>query len=994
MTRIMSILGIGVFIAVLGGLFIWQNLKTQPANLTPNLPTLEDGQYALRQGDAPMALEISRQLLANAEPTTEVLMLAAEATSKLQRFDEALAFYQRVSAERPMELATAKWAMGEIYCHLGWAREAFASLEQSLDLNPELGYAHERLIWLLNTFGRRRETQPHLLALLRSGQTTIEHLMYLGNLNKEVDSQQELSRFEHARPLDLLPNLPRAKKAIQTGDFGLALKLLSQLQAQYEQLLEVHVVLAQAQLKLDSFDRQAWEASLPAGADDSADVWLIRGLDLKSRKRLPEATRCFLEAVRRDSNHLQAHNEAAQALSILDANDLAKPFAQRAKMLQELNLALEQIWVSPGFEPPLQQAAELCMELGRMWEAVSWGAFAQSAFPQSQWIEELRAKLASSIKFDADLPQTLVSSNLVANASWVGDFPLPVSYEIDSPEVIPDTRIETSIAKKQIVLEDATQACGLEFDFYNSYDVDNPGRRIFEIIGGGIGCLDFDLDGIVDVFMSQGRQWPLTLKDPIHEDQLFRVILGEGPDDHPRVFNVTNHVRISESAFGQGVAIGDLNADGWDDIYVCNVGRNQVWLNQGDGTFIDGSPIMLADSFDPWTVSAAIADLNGDGLPEIYNVNYVSGDDVFTRRCDIAGQPRACSPLVFQPAKQTILVSNRDGVYRRYEHPSVQQLSAYGLGAIAAKFGDDRLPSIFVAVDQQANLLLQSNLDDSDFGFSISDTGLLSGCAYNAAGEAQACMGIAAGDVNRDGQVDLFVTNFYREHDTLYVQDQGTFSDATAAAGLLTPTLPMLGFGTQFIDLDLDGWLDIVALNGHIDDQSHINIPEHMPAQCFINIEGQRFIEVPGTELGGIFHVPGLGRALVVIDLDQDGSPDLISNDLEGPSRILLNRTPPESEFLRLTLVGVQSERSAIGCQASLSGPGGYEQKLQLIGGSGYLASNERSLNFAVPRGVTELSLDLVWPSGVHETYDALNPGSSYVAIESNSLTRFVIQGK
>jgi hypothetical protein len=326
-----------------------------------------------------------------------------------------------------------------------------------------------------------------------------------------------------------------------------------------------------------------------------------------------------------------------------------------------------------------------------------------------------------------------------------------------------------------------------------------------------------------------------------------------------------------------------------------------------------------------------------------------------------------------------------------------------GMGVVAFLLEDSALPSVFVGVDQQPNLFgtVLSNSDDDSFRIEMKEEAIVRGLAYDSGGNAQACMGIAAGDANADGAVDLFVTNFYLEYYTLYLQQQGLFRDATASSNTISHTRPLLGFGTQFLDVQLDGHLDLFVLNGHIDDHSHIGIPEEMASQLFLGSGDGRFTFAP--EAGDYFQTPRLGRALAKLDFDQDGMIDLVGTDLELPVSLVHNESLPSGSFLKLRLVGTQSERNAYCTRAELILTEGqslsnavapavvYRQSQQLVAGGGYQATNERVLHFSVPDKQTEakeldLKLKIRWPSGIVEEHEGVKLGEQYTAIEKQGI--------
>ena len=633
-------------------------------------------------------------------------------------------------------------------------------------------------------------------------------------------------------------------------------------------------------------------------------------------------------------------------------------------------------------------AAELTLELGRIWESMAWSRYGLSLDPSFRAARETMQKARSL--FDWDAPKTRAGIQLV-DANWLQSFGLPAwnrALSMGRPaaneitlsrgtDVPPFGDQKSRLAR----FEEIPGA--LDFTYFASRNPPIQGRRMFEITGGGVGVLDYDRDGWSDLFLAQGTSWPSDGSDATHVDRLLR---NRGKFDlNQDVFqDVTRAAGIVEAAFGQGVAVGDVNSDGFDDIYVANIGQNQLWMNQGDGTWNDGTS-MIESSSDAWTVSAAIADLNGDGMAEIYDANYVEGVDVYTRLCNLGGLPRACSPLTFRPAKGRLLAVNQEGIFQevgsRAVGSSIQDGNAMGL--LVFRLKENSLPSIFVANDQIANVMLTSQKDEqSPLGIRFEDHALLTGLAFNGAGKAQACMGIAADDVDGDGGIDILVTNFYDEGNTLYVQqDSGLFHDATGPAGLIRSSLKMLGFGAQFFDADLNGTSDLVVLNGHIDDRTHMGIPHRMRPQFYSGDGRGGFIERNGNDVGLFFQENRLGRSLALLDFDRDGRQDFVATDLEGPSKLVRNVSEAGS-FLSLALVGTQSHRDAIGAEAVVV-VGDRRWTRQLMAGSGYMASNQKSLHFGLGSAARVDRIEIAWPSGLRQIHTDVPVNVHWQAIEN-----------
>ena len=293
-----------------------------------------------------------------------------------------------------------------------------------------------------------------------------------------------------------------------------------------------------------------------------------------------------------------------------------------------------------------------------------------------------------------------------------------------------------------------------------------------------------------------------------------------------------------------------------------------------------------------------------------------------------------------------------------------------------------------MANDQVANLMLIAKPDTSStFGIRYEDHGLLNGLAYDGEGKAQACMGVAAGDTNRDGAIDLLVTNYFDETNTLYLQEpNGIFRDATRSSGLVAPSLKMLGFGAQFLDAQNDGEADLVVLNGHIDDMTHAGMGYRMRSQFFLGNGQAKWVELKPKELGPYFERERLGRAMALIDFNRDGRQDFIATDLEEPTSLVRNDSQ-SGNYLTIRLVGTKSHRDAIGTNVIMT-VAGMARVQQLVSGCGYMASNEKILHFGLGSAERVDRIELDWPSGTRETYSDVPANTHWIAIENLSITQ------
>lgn len=308
------------------------------------------------------------------------------------------------------------------------------------------------------------------------------------------------------------------------------------------------------------------------------------------------------------------------------------------------------------------------------------------------------------------------------------------------------------------------------------------------------------------------------------------------------------------------------------------------------------------------------------------------------------------------------------------------------MGVVAFRIKNKTLPVLFVANDQVANLMLVAVPDEkSPLGIRFEDRAPLVGLAFDGEGESQACMGVAVGDVDQNGMLDLVVTNYYDEPNTLYLQQMGgIFRDATKASGLVAPSLKMLGFGAQCFDARHDGVADLLVLNGHIDDMSHKGIPFRMRAQFFTGDGRAHFMECQASDMGDFFESECLGRALALLDFDRDGRQDFVATDLEKPASLQRNACEAGS-FLTLALVGTQSHRDAIGAEV-VATVAGRSWTRQLTAGCGYMATNERLIHFGLGAASQVDRLEITWPSGIRQTHVDVPANARWLAIVETSL--------
>lgn len=500
------------------------------------------------------------------------------------------------------------------------------------------------------------------------------------------------------------------------------------------------------------------------------------------------------------------------------------------------------------------------------------------------------------------------------------------------------------------------RASELGIDFV--YDRGAVGKALMtEATGGGVAWIDYDLDGDCDLFLVQGGN-PLDERSS-PSDQLHRNRDGAALTPVPPAHTFTH-----EGRYGQGVAVGDFDGDGFPDLYVTNIGRNALLRNQGDGTFEEVTLEAGVPGRYLWSTSAAWADLNRDGLLDLFVCNYLDFDPRHPTLCfDKQGNPSTCDPQEIDAVPNDCYLNLGDG---RFEEISqARGLVGEGsksLGVVAADFNDDGELDLFVANDTTSNFLYL-NRGEARF----EERAILSGCAMSAAGQNQASMGVAFGDYDRDGRFDLYVTHFKDDSNTLYRGlGDGLFQDITRRMQLHQPTLPYLGFGTVMMDFDQDGRDELFVANGHIDDWRYKGDTWKMPAQLF-TYDGRRWRET-SSEGGEYFQQPRLGRGVAVGDFNGNGAPDLAVANQEDRVALLEN-VSPRGHWLTLTFRGDRSNREGIGVRVRVE-QSGASLVQALAGGTSYCAGHQPVLFFGLGASDLPCRIFVTWPSGTEQVFE------------------------
>ena len=966
-------------VIALVALLTWRLQRKSPGEL------LDAAATALEHGTPVEAELIARDLLLEDPRSVDAALLAARACVETDRPEDALRYLRDFGSESSEATAEACWLEGRILLfELNRLSDAEHSFRRALDLQPHHEMANFHLAGLLGMCGRRWEASSYRLRLIQQGRLDVAHLLALGMGERSTENTELIAGADDTIT-DPLIAMAEANSAIRRGDDVQALELLRLALELEPRLIEAYAKTGRLLIDSNRIDEiRRWHERLPAGANHHPEIWTIRGDWLADRAEMRHAVRCYVEALRINPNDRRSNFELSKSLRSIGRRSLADAFASRAARLDDYFTALKRV-LATGDPQDMRRVVAITEDLGLDWEAWAWAQL----LAESERSENSQAAVAAP-RFGSR-PRSGSRTNggaALLNAIDLESLPSLKSclsrFADDGSR--PD-EVNAPIAFNAIQFFDAASQVELDFTYDDGRDSTVDGLRFIDFTGGGAAVLDFDRDEWPDVYLSQGAASPSASHGAENSDVLFRNLAAT------RFLEVAQPARLKEDHYSQGVAVGDYDNDGFPDIYVANVGANRLFRNNGDGTFSDVTEFTDSGG-DQWTTSCLLADVTGDGLPDLYAVNYLSGDGVVDRICRHSdGFPKLCSPYEFSAAQDQLYVNLGDGEFRCATSDSgIENTHGKGLGILAGDFDGSGRLSLFVANDTEANCYFIRESPPEATSPVFRDAALVAGLAYDWTGRSQACMGVASGDVDGNGRLDLFVTNYEHESNALYLSHaDGFFTDESRQSGLREPSIPMLGFGAQFLDADLDGWLDLILTNGHVDDLRRVGSPFRMRPQFFRNTGDAKFAELDAEQLGPFFSGTYLGRGLARLDWNRDGKPDALISHLDSPTALLTNDTDPCGGYLVVRLIGIHSPRDAIGTTVTAN-VDGRRLVRQLTAGDGYQASNQRQIVFGLGGADRVAEIRVEWPSGGRQAFQDLPAGREFALREQDAVPHEIVR--
>jgi hypothetical protein len=524
-------------------------------------------------------------------------------------------------------------------------------------------------------------------------------------------------------------------------------------------------------------------------------------------------------------------------------------------------------------------------------------------------------------------------------------------------------------------------------------------RFILEAKGAGVALLDYDNDGWLDIYFVNGSTYKaLDGKEAPPQAALFH-------NNHDGTFtNVAGKAGVTNERWGFGAVVGDFDNDGWPDIYVTNFGKNRLYHNNHDGTFTDVAE-KAGVALGTWSTGATFGDYDGDGRLDLFVAAYLKYDvkqppalgskSVNYSSCQYRGSPVMCGPRGLQGEHDHLFHNNGDGTFTDVsEKLGVSDPNSYfGLGALFVDVNNDGKPDLIVANDSTPNYLY-INKGNSTFD----DRSYLNGYALNADGREAANMGIAAGDYENNGHMDLVNTTFSDDYDVVFQNDgTGSFTDVSFETGIAAATIPFVGFGDGFLDYDNDGWKDLLIVNGHVypsvDKHPEWGTTYAQRVLLFHNLKNGKFDLAPAVEGTGLALV-NVGRGAAFGDIFNDGKVDVVINNMDGVPVLLRNVSSDRHHWVELTLVGgPKSPRDAVGATVYLTA-GGIRQRGDVLSGGSYLSSNDMRVHFGLGDATVINRVEVHWPDGESEAVTLTTLDRIYTITEGKGITSDMCDGK
>jgi hypothetical protein len=534
-----------------------------------------------------------------------------------------------------------------------------------------------------------------------------------------------------------------------------------------------------------------------------------------------------------------------------------------------------------------------------------------------------------------------------------------------------------------VTFRDVTRQAGIQF----KHDNGAFGKKwLPETLGPGVAFIDYDNDGWPDIFLVNGMDWPG------HGNKRSTPKLYH--NNHDGTFTDVTHKAGLDAVemYGMGVAVGDYDNDGYDDLFVTAYGQNHLFHNNGNGTFTDVTQKAGLGGIKEFSTGAAWVDYDKDGKLDLVVANYVQWTPETDLYCTLDGKSKSyCTPESYKGTSVRLWHNRGDGTFEdTTKQAGLDDPTSKTLGIAVLDYDGDGWPDLLLSNDTQPNKLYRNNGNGT-----FTEKAVLAGVAFSEDGVARAGMGVDAADYDRSGHPSLLITNFANQMLSLYHNEgSGLFVDEAPQSEIGRASLLTLGFGCFFFDYDLDGWPDIFVANGHIDPEiQHVqaNVKYAMPPHLFRNVGKGHFEEVTKS-MGAAFNMPRVARGAAYADVYNDGRLDILMATNDGPTALFRNEASgattgaAANHSLRVKLVGTQSDRDGIGAKVRVMSPEGTQTEM-MRSGSSYLSASELVLTFGLGQHEKADRVEIVWPSGQVDRLSNVAAGQTVVVSEGQGIT-------
>ena len=530
----------------------------------------------------------------------------------------------------------------------------------------------------------------------------------------------------------------------------------------------------------------------------------------------------------------------------------------------------------------------------------------------------------------------------------------------------------TTFAHADITFTRVTEEADIQFRHFNGA----TGQKLLvETMGGGTAFFDYNNDDYLDIYLVNGAPLAENTDDVQPTNRLYKNN-GDGT-----FTDVTLHAGVGDIDYGIGCCVADYDNDDYRDLFVTNFGRNVLYRNNGDGTFTDVSQQAGITDESRFSAGCAFADYDNDGWLDLVVVQYVLLDLEDAPDCSQDGIPAYCRPEEFAPAPDRLYRNNGDGTFTDVTQVAGISLLGRGLGVVWTDIDNNGWIDLYIANDREANFLYQNNGDGT-----FTELAELNGIARNEHGDAESSMGIDTADYDNDGDLDIVLTHYQAETNTLYQNDgKGVFWDVTAQSRLGEPTLIPLAWGTNFADFDNDGWLDLFFANGHLDDNieqlEEVGVYKQRN-QLFRNQSNSKYIDIT-DKCGDGLQIEKSSRGSVLGDYDNDGDLDMLITNISDTPDLLRNDSPKIGNWISIKLIGKKSNRDAIGAKVTLQF-GNTSRLIEVKSGGSYLSQNQLRLHVGLGTAKKVDRIVVIWQPGVQDVIEDV-PSNQRLTIEGGN---------